>query len=389
MEKELTLEERINKEGLRPWSRLPFPKPCDLDVGPAYFYTNFIQPLVTDMIKLMCVGLHIDDEATESLRSTIDEVLSNVDALLLRNPIIQKYQAQRAIAAQKLHVTKSTESIRTVDYYIRDYDEKQLLHRTWVVNTYLISKGLKEDTKDSWKVNDLKKYNVYKTDVFIETLIDKSVSSSSSQLKAGMQALAKYKMDLWNRPRWDRSKETASLEPFNPGSATQLQELFKMLNIEPMEVSAKTGNASWGRKHIEILLSMSNNTNKEYEEILQCIIDHSFSGIIRSTFLKAFDTYTIDGVLHGNIKLLGAKTARPTSNSPNLNDTEINDFKTSLDDNKQMIEWCFQDYVILALQGFIRVILCLKYPKRGNSLIRNVTQCTIVHTQTFQRTIPC
>lgn len=303
---------------LRPWQLLPLPAPCDFDPGPEYFYNNFVTPISIDIIKLMCTGLHIDDNAVEELRSTIDAVLSNVDSLLLRNKIINKLQAQRAVVAQKVHFAKSTEAIRTIDYYIKDYDEKQVLHRTWVVNTYLKFKGWEDDVKDSWKVNDLKKYNIFKTDVFLERLLDKSISETSEHLKAGMLALAKYKMELWNRPRYEKGNSKAALEPFNQGSAKQLQELFSMLNIEPMEVSAKTGDASWGRKYIEMLLKISNNSDKEYEEVLQCIIDHSFSGIIRSTFLKAFDTYTMDNVLHGNVKVWGTKTFRLTSNSPSL-----------------------------------------------------------------------
>jgi len=306
------------KTKLRPWQLLPMPKPCNYDPGPEFFFENFVMPISIDMLKLMCTGMHIDSDAVEELRSTIDDVLSNVDSLLLRNKIINKLQGKRAVVAQKVHFAKSTEAIRTIDYYLKDYDEKQVLHRTWVVNTYLKSKGWEKDLKDSWKVNDLKKYNVFKTDVFLERLIDKTVSKSSEHLAAGMKALAEYKMELWNRPRYDKGNSKAPLDPFNPGSAKQKQELFSMLEIEPMEVSDKTGDASWGRDHIETLLKMSDGTDKVFEEILECIIDHSFGGIIRSNFLKAFDTYTLDGVLHGNIKVFGAKSFRPTSNTPNL-----------------------------------------------------------------------
>ena len=136
------------EEKLRPWQRLPMPLPAEHDPGPEFFYDNYVQTLIGDTIKMMCTGLHIDDEAVESLRSTIDEVLSNVDALLLRNPIIQRYQKQRAAVAQKAHFTKSTEAVRTVEYYLKDYNAG-VIHRTWVVNEYLKSIGAEKDVKDS------------------------------------------------------------------------------------------------------------------------------------------------------------------------------------------------------------------------------------------------
>jgi len=40
--------------------------------------------------------------------------------------------------------------------------------------------------------------------------------------------------------------------------------------------------------------------------------------LLRTIFLKHSIPYTIDGVLHGNIRLFGAKSFRNTSNSPNL-----------------------------------------------------------------------
>ena len=106
------------------------------------------------------------------------------------------------------------------------------------------------------------------------------------------------------------------VDPFNPGSSTQKQQLFKMLGIESIKKSKTTGDDSWDRESIEHL--QKTHQDEDIQEFLQACIDHSFGAIIRSTFLSAFDAFTIDGVLHGNIKLGGTKTFRPSSNSPNL-----------------------------------------------------------------------
>jgi len=305
------------EQQLRPFQHLPFALPSEHDPGPEFFYDNFVSKFIPDTIKMMNAGLHIDNNAVEDLRSTINDVLSNVDALLLRNPIIQKYQEQRTGKAQKQHTKKYNDSTKKASNFYKDYDYS-MLHRTFLVNTYLESINCKEDIRNEWSVKDLKNYNVFKEDVLLSKVIDKSLAIKCDIVIKAMHKLSKYKAELYNRPRYDKANSKTSVEPFNAGSAKQKRELFEMLKIEPLAFSDTSGDGSWGREYIEQLQKEYAGNDEDYKEILQCIIDHSFSGIIRSNFLKAFDTYTIDGVLHGNVKVFGAKSFRPTSNAPNL-----------------------------------------------------------------------
>jgi DNA polymerase-1 len=131
-----------------------------------------------------------------------------------------------------------------------------------------------------------------------------------------MRSLAEYKLELWNRPRYEKKKQKVSLEAFNPNSAKQTCEIFQMLKIPAKAYSKDTGEPSWGRDQIEELRKESKD--ETLIELLDAMIDNSFSSIIKTNFIKAFDTFTIDGVLHGKINLFGAKSFRNTSNSPNL-----------------------------------------------------------------------
>ena len=63
---------------------------------------------------------------------------------------------------------------------------------------------------------------------------------------------------------------------------------------------------------------MSQTELLQLKEIVECLIDHSQSAIIRNNFVKNFYNYTVDGYLQGKYKLFGTKTFRLTSNSPNL-----------------------------------------------------------------------
>lgn len=301
---------------MRPIEHLPVPMPRDYDPGPHFFYQNFVKHFIPDMVQMMNVGLTVDQDAVENLRVVIEDVLENVDKTLHSNPLIQKFQHHRLPAAQKAHAEKCTQSVRTLEYYLKEFNEKDVLHRTWVMNTYLRHLRKERDVLDKWTLKDLKEYNQYLEDPFVQALIDKRKLSQNKHVVAGMKALAEYKLELWNKPRYEKAKEPVPLEPFNPGSNKQVKEFFEMLEIEPLAFSKDTGEASWGRKQIEELHATSEDP--DLLEVLQAMIDFSFGAIIKTNFLKAFDTYTIDGVLHGNIKLFGAKSFRNTSNSPNL-----------------------------------------------------------------------
>jgi len=304
---------------LRPCQRLPLPFPCDFDPSntePEYFYNNFAKHFIPDMIQMMDIGLKIDKVAVEKLRKTVEDVLRDVTERLEKSPIIQKFQLERLPAAQRAYAEKCTAAVREVEHYLKPYNTKDVVHRTWVVNTYLKRIGKVKDCKDKWVLKNLKSYNIFLNDPFVEAICDRRRLTNNDNVIKGMLALAEYKLELWNKPRYEKSELPVELKPFNPGSSKQVKELFEMLKIEPLAFSKDTGEASWGRDQIEEL--QETQVDEELLKVLQTMVDYSYSSIIKSNFLKAFDTFTVDGILHGNIKLFGAKSFRNTSNQPNL-----------------------------------------------------------------------
>lgn len=304
---------------MRPFEFLPQPMPAAYDPAekdPDFFYKNFMKPFIKDMIDMMDVGMFIDQQAVEQLRITIDDVLQTVEDRLEASPIIKKYQNSRLPAAQKAHAEAATQALRTLDYYLKEYNPSNIQHRTWLVNHFLDSIGKSKDKTESWTVSALKKYNVFLQNSFIERIIYKKLTPDHPHVEAAMLDLAKYKLDLWNRPRLEKAETPVDPEPFNAGSSKQKKELMEMLGFPVLATSKDTGEASWGREQLEELQAMGQLP--EIDNVLQALIDHSYSAIIKNNFLKAFDSFTIDGVLHGNIRLFGAKSCRNTSNSPNL-----------------------------------------------------------------------
>jgi len=304
---------------LRPWQLLPVPYPAEFDPSdddPDYFYKNVVKQLIPDIIKMTLEGIPIDQEAVEKLRLTIDNVLTSVTERLNKNPLIEQYKEHVYPALVKEYKDKVLVSVRTYHYYLKEFNTKNITHRTYVVNAFLINQKLNDKCKEKWTIPELKKTNQFLKSRFLTNAIDGTLSPVNLTVETGMINLAKEQARLWNKPRYKKSDIPVIVPDINPASAKQLQTFFNMLEIEPITLSSKTGDASWNRKNIEMLFNTE--TDEDLLDVLQAFIDHSFSGIIKNNFLAAFDSFTIDGVLYGNIKLFGAKSFRPTSNSPNL-----------------------------------------------------------------------
>lgn len=300
---------------MRPIQHLPIKHPSEHDPfleNPNFFYENFVKHFIPDMIEMTNNGIPIDKEAVEDLRVTVDKVLASVDKRIKNNKIIKQYNEFKKPYLKKEQEKKYLEKTKTVEDYYKPYNHKNIVHRTYLMNLYL---G-KEEQKDKWTIADLKTLNIFKKDPFISSVIDKTIELDNNYVLEAMCNLAEDQVALWNKPREEKAYAEVEVPDFNVASAKQLQELFSMLEIEPLSVSKKTNNASWNRSNIEQLHKVT--TDEDLLEVLDCIIDHSFSSIIKNNFINAFDNFTIDGVLYGNINLFGAKSFRPTSNSPNL-----------------------------------------------------------------------
>lgn len=302
---------------MRPYQRLPVPFSCDHDPGPSYFYDNFASHFIPDMIKMVDTGLKVDPEAVESLRTLIDEVQETVYERLGKNQYVVSYQEKwRRPKAQREHEEDAVKSVRTLDHYLKPFKQTDMTHRTWLVNTHLQAIGRENDVRDKWTVKDVKEYNIFLNDPLLANVIDKRIHENNSTAVKAMKALAEYKLELWNRPRYEKKKQKVKLGAFNPNSSKQVSEIMQMLKIPAKAYSKDTGEPSWGREQLEQL--HKETQDETLIQMLDAMIDNSFSAIIKTNFIKAFDTYTIDGVLHGKISLFGAKSFRNTSNSPNL-----------------------------------------------------------------------
>ena len=334
---------------MRPWQHLPIPMPNKYDPAekdPLWFYNNIGKHLIEDFIKIMSNGLLIDDDKVETLRNILDDNLNTVRQTLANNGIIKQFLEQEFKESKANLIKEQQSKFRTIDYYLKPYKHSDITHRTYLVNEILRTKGLSSDIRIKWSINDLKKYNKINHLAIFDSIIDKSIDLNHQTVQTVMQKLAQEKLDIYNKSKMqkvDEANAESLVGEFNPGSSVQKHKLLtNMLGYESGKESKayldyhkslsygktptdKNGKAkrepnrwSWGRDQLEDLLKTIPNDNKDLIELLQALVDYSFSSIIRTNFIEAFDSFTIDNYLHGNIKLLGAVSGRNTSNAPNM-----------------------------------------------------------------------
>ncbi|MHB8098113.1 MAG: DNA polymerase [Sulfuricurvum sp.] len=139
-------------------------------------------------------------------------------------------------------------------------------------------------------------------------------------MSSAMHLLAEHKVAIYNEKYLEAiASPKVPVPAFNPASPPQKQTLFKWLNLESDKASKDTGLPSWDRDEVERINKTTDNP--DIKHFTQCFIDHSFAAIVRNNFIEAFYKYTVNDRLHGQYKLLGAKSGRYTSSQPNMLNT--------------------------------------------------------------------
>jgi len=117
-----------------------------------------------------------------------------------------------------------------------------------------------------------------------------------------------------------KDKATFRIDPFNPGSGTQLSVLLYEVMGLPVVDTTKTGLPSTGADTIEKLINHTEDV--AYKEVLTALIELVKAQKILSAFIPAFEEAVLkpDGhyYLHGSFNLGGTVSGRLSSSDPNL-----------------------------------------------------------------------
>ena len=227
------------------------------------------------------------------------------------------FRSYKEIAAYKLD---RQSKLRDAEHYFRPFNHKDMLHRSYFMKLYSKEQGLTEPTTEvvpgipKWTAKLVRKLAA--TSPLLTKLLNNELSPKHPLVSRTVADISQLKADLYNKSYQAQIRSPEVSYPvFNPSSPKQKQELFELLGISSESTTA-SGSPQWDRDQVE-------RVNRETDdpvvkELTEALITHSFAAVVRNNFIEGFYNYTIDGYLHSNLRLFGAKTFRLTSSKINL-----------------------------------------------------------------------
>ena len=307
-----------------PHSLLPAPEPSTVNYEPNYFYDNVAKHLVKDAVRIMHNGLPIDLARVEQLEYELDAIIADVHARLAANSHIQAYLQQRHSQLIADYIADRNSHLKPLTDFIKPFKHSDLIHRSYFMHIYGTQQGLSPPTEllptgiPKYSANLVKKLS--STRPLLQKLLAGTLPPTHTIATEAMHLLATHKAELYNRKFLDQiAVPLVDAPAFNPASPIQKAELFAMLGLESDNVSKDTGAPSWDRDQVERI--NKETTDPVIKDLTQAFIDFSFGAIVRNNFIEAFYKYTVDGRLHGQYRLFGAKSFRYTSSNPNMLNT--------------------------------------------------------------------
>lgn len=306
-----------------PHDLLPAPEPCTVDPPPGYFYENVAKPLLKDTIRIMLNGIPIDLDKVRELEDVVTEVLERVDTTLANNQYMQQFMLLMYSNDKRNYIHEKQSKMRNYKYYLKPFKHNDMTHRSYFMQEFIKNKTVLIPSETlptgvpKWTKKDVTQL-LPSYPALARLLEGFYTEGNNAFVRTAMRALATDRAAIYNQSYLNAIKNVDNIPPpqFSPASSPQMKQLFDWLGLESEETSKKTGEPSWSRAQIERI--HKETTDPVIKDITQALIDHSTSAIIKSNFIKAFYTYSIEGRLYGSLKLFGAKTFRLTSNNPQM-----------------------------------------------------------------------
>lgn len=242
-----------------PYDLLPVPIPYKdtTTYNDLYFYNNVVKHLVVDFIRMMNNGIPINLGKVIILEELIDNVIDTAQTKLNDNPLIQKYLQHEDTQYKTEYITNLQNNKKTKECFKTEFNPKNKIHISYVINTYLHSIQRSDLILETWTKKDLKKLNQIISSVFIQNFLNNNITTDvQNHINNGMEVLqtTKYNYYITNKitNKIEDIKTKTIKEVFNPHSTKQVVDLLALYNIKT-EAKTKKGNTQVNRSVLENL----------------------------------------------------------------------------------------------------------------------------------------
>lgn len=222
-----------------------------------FFYRNVVKALIEDFVELMLTGIPISIDKVQELEPKVDKVLQEADEVFKGSKLIKEYLKLKHVIEIEAKKEELLKKRKTALDYKAEFKPNNKVHRSAVINTYLINEGKDKYLLDAWNLKDIKQLLLVYPSVFLEEYLNKAFDTPlvESNILKGMDALAKQKAELYNKTLDEKINNLSSDTEFNPNSAVQKRELlWDYLGVESDTVSKKTGDYSYNRDELQRIL---------------------------------------------------------------------------------------------------------------------------------------
>ena len=160
-------------ENLIPHNLLPIVRPLEdtTQYDETYFYEKVVKHLIPDIVQMEANGIPIDLKKVAKLETTVDDVLGEVHRKLANNDMMLDFLKSVAKEHKKVKTEELESKKKEAADFLTIFNAKNTTHRTYVVNSYLISQGKEDMVMDKWSIKDLKKLNQILASKFLSDLL--------------------------------------------------------------------------------------------------------------------------------------------------------------------------------------------------------------------------
>jgi hypothetical protein len=229
----------------------PIPHPMSYDPGREYFYNEVVKPMIEPILWVCNNGQHIDLDRVEKLAKELDKVLDTNTSNLQSNELVKQFisHTNKKVLEEKELAIRA--KLKDIELFIEKFDHKNMTHRSYYMNIIASSNtinyfpnSLLPNNELKWTVRDCQKVDLPTVKNLLKGEPDEDIANKAIN-KLAYDKAVRFNSKYLNKIK---SLSEEDLPPFNPNSSKQIKELFKWLGIETIEVSAQTGEASWGRQ---------------------------------------------------------------------------------------------------------------------------------------------